>query len=316
MNAKNPLIRRPVDQLVATLDEALSLLNEFVHDSDEMISVLHKDPASLLEQCLSLCARHQAVTPEPIRLVHHFACTGGTLLCKCIAAMPNVQLLSEVDPLSTVLEQPGKPRFASTDMVTVMRQSTRGANPDLLLDLFLNNLRIIHSDAVTLGQRLVVRDHAHSHYCFGSEILARPSLREIVSSRFSIRSVVTVRHPLDSFLSLEANGWVNFYPPTIDEYCRRYIAFLRAYEGVPVLKYESFVAAPHEVMHNVCSLLEIPYSDQFIDLFSVFRLTGESGRRSNFIEYKPRRPVNERLSNEIPQSDHYQTLRAMLNYGE
>jgi hypothetical protein len=109
---------------------------------------------------------------------------------------------------------------------------------------------------------------------------------------------------------------VNFCPATIDEYCRRYIAFLHAYEGVPVLKYESFVAAPHEVMRNVCSLLEIPYSDQFIDLFSVFILTGESGRRSNFIEYKPRRPVSEQLSKEMHHSYHYQALRAMLKYGE
>jgi len=316
VSAKNSLIRRPVDQLVAALDEALNLLNEFAHNSDETINVSHKDPASLLEQCLSLCAQHQDVAPEPIRLVHHFACTGGTLLCKCIAAMPNVQLLSEVDPLSTVLEQPGKPRFSATDMVTVMRQSTRGANAELLIELFLNDLGIIHTDTITLGQRLVVRDHAHSHFCFGSEIQARPSLREIVSSRFPIRSVVTVRHPLDSFLSLEANGWLNFSPATIDEYCRRYIAFLNAYEGVPVLKYETFISAPHEVMRNVCSLLEISYSDQFIDLFGVFRLTGESGRRSNFIEYKPRRPVNERLSKEIHQSNHYQTLRAMLEYGE
>jgi hypothetical protein len=157
MNANNPLIRRPVGQLVTALDEALSLLNEFVRHNDEAISVSHKDPASLLEQCLSLCAQHQAITPEPIRLVHHFACTGGTLFCKCIAAMPNVQLLSEVDPLSTVLEQPGKPRFASTDLLTVMRQSTRGANSELLVELFINNLAIIHSHSVTLGQRLVIQ---------------------------------------------------------------------------------------------------------------------------------------------------------------
>jgi hypothetical protein len=316
MTGKNPLIRRPVDQLVAALDDALSLLKEFAHSSDQAIRVLHKDPANLLEQCLSLCAQHQAVTPEPIRLVHHFACTGGTILCKCIAAMPNVQLLSEVDPLSTVLQHPGEPRFASTDMVTLMRQSTRGAKPELLIELFLNNLMIIHSDTVTLGQRLVIRDHAHSHFCFGSEIQARPSLRAMVFSRFPIRSVVTVRHPLDSFLSLEANGWVNFRPATIDEYCKRYIAFLHTHEGVPVLKYESFIAAPHEEMRKVCSLLEIPYSDQFIDLFSVFRLTGESGRRSNFIEYRPRRSVNERLSAELNQSDNYQVLREMLSYGE
>jgi hypothetical protein len=315
IKTKNSPTLRPVDQLVATLDDALDLLQEFSH-SGETVRVSSQSPASLLEQCLLLCAQQQSVTPEPIRLVHHFACTGGTLFCKCLAAMPNVQLLSEVDPLSTMLEQPNKPRFAATDMVTLMRQSTRGAKPEQIIELFLNNLEIIQSDAVAQGQRLIVRDHAHSHFCFGGEILVRPSLRAMVASRFPIRSVVTVRHPLDSFLSLEENGWVTFWPPTFDEYCERYIAFLDAYEGVPVVKYESFIAAPHEVMRKICLLLEVPYSDQFIDLFSVFKLTGESGRGANFIAYRPRRPVHEALSKESDQSHHYRILQAKLNYGE
>jgi hypothetical protein len=315
MTAKNPHSPRPVDHLVATLDDALGLLEEFAQSS-KTIRASHQNPVSLLEQCLSLCAQHQAVTPEPIRLLHHFACTGGTLFSKCIAAMPNVQLLSEVDPLSAMLEQTGKPRFAATDMVTLMRQSTRGAKQELIIELFLNNLGIVHSDAVSLGQRLVVRDHTHSHFCFGSDIQQRPSLRAIVSSRFPTLSIVTVRHPLDSFLALEANGWVSFYPSTIDEYCKRYLVFLQAYEEAPVFKYESFVDTPHEVMRKICLVLEIPYSDQFVDLFSAFTLTGESGRGANFIEFRPRRPVSERLSKELDQSHHYRDLKAALNYGE
>src|ERR1022692_5628 len=315
MNAKNPPIRRPIDQLIATLNDALDLLKEFSHSS-QTVPIPNQNPASLLEQCRALCAQHQAATPEPIRLLHHFACTGGTLISKCIATMPNVQLLSEVDPLSSPLEQPSKPRFAATDMVTLMRQSTRGVKRELIIELFLNNLELIYANTIKLGQRLILRDHAHSHFCFGSEIPERPSLSAMVSSRFAIRSVVTVRHAISSFFSLEANGWVHFSPFTFDEYCKRYLTFLRTYNGVPTIKYEDFIDTPHEVMRKICFLLDIPYLDNFADLFSVFALTGESGRSGDFIQHQPRRTVDNRLEMEMNQSRHYRILRARLEYDE
>lgn len=37
---------------------------------------------------------------SPIRTIHHMACTGGTVFSKCLAVMPNVALLSEVNPLN------------------------------------------------------------------------------------------------------------------------------------------------------------------------------------------------------------------------
>jgi len=35
-----------------------------------------------------------------IHTLHHLACTGGTVLSKCLAAMPRVALVSEVNPLN------------------------------------------------------------------------------------------------------------------------------------------------------------------------------------------------------------------------
>ena len=35
-----------------------------------------------------------------IHTVHHLACTGGTVISKCLAAMPKVALVSEVNPLN------------------------------------------------------------------------------------------------------------------------------------------------------------------------------------------------------------------------
>ena len=38
--------------------------------------------ASLLQQCLAMCEHQESRQPEPVRTVHHFACTGGTLISK------------------------------------------------------------------------------------------------------------------------------------------------------------------------------------------------------------------------------------------
>lgn len=305
----------PVDKLVSTLDEALSLLRDFSKIT-EITPAQDQSPASLIEQCMALCSKQETVIQEPVRTVHHFACTGGTLICKCIAAMPNILLLSEADPLSTMQVGGPKPIFAPTDIVSLMRQSSRGSSDDLVIKLFTNNLEIIHTEAVHTGQRLVIRDHAHSHFCVGSEVPTRLSFREIIASKLPVLSLVTVRHPLDSYASLKANGWIHFTPPTLDEYCKRYLAFMKVNDGVPVIKYEDFVENPNEVMAQICTILDIPFSDQFMELFSVFKLTGDSGRTGSVIEQKPRRALCDDVLNEIGDSASYSAVQALLKYGD
>jgi hypothetical protein len=228
--------------------------------------------------------------------------------------MPNTQLLSEVDPFNTPVKAPAKPQFAPTDMVTLMRQSTRGTSHELIAELFLNNLEVIHRQTMNSGLRLVLRHHAHSHYCRGNEVQDRPDLRTLVSSKFPVLSLVTVRDPIDSYLSLKANGWVHFTPATFDEYCRRYLAFIRAYEGVPIIRFEDFVNDPENEMAKICELLDLPFNPDFRDLFSVYRITGDSGRSGLVIESRPRRLVDAALASEIETSDCYQLLRSMLGY--
>ena len=35
-----------------------------------------------------------------LRTIHHFACTGGTVISKCLAALPQVMLISEINPIN------------------------------------------------------------------------------------------------------------------------------------------------------------------------------------------------------------------------
>lgn len=312
-NDKSSLPQHSVENLTAEIDAALDLLKGFFLTRKSMTNNT-KTPATLLEQCMSICTQQCLIQPDPIRIVHQFACTGGTLICKCIAAMPNTQLLSEVDPLSTPAKPPAQPQFAPTDMVKLMRQSTRGVSEELIIELFLSDLEIIYSKAVNTGQRLVLRDHAHSHFCKGSGIPVRPSLCDILKPKFPVRSVVTVRHPIDSYLSLKAKGWVHFSPAIFDEYCKRYVAFLCAYEGVPIVRYEDFVVDPQQVMQAICAILDLPFNEQFMDLFGVNKLTGDSGRSGDVIEARPRREIGAAMREEFLHLKNYEVLGNMLQY--
>jgi hypothetical protein len=299
-------------KLSAALDDAAQLLTDVPARPETSAT----SPAQLLAQCLGLCAQTATSPPEPIRLIHHLACTGGTLIAKCIAAMPNIQLLSEVDPLSTIQDRDDEQRFAPNNIIALMRFSSRGASQETLLDLFLNDIDLIYRQASRYGQRLVLRDHAHSQFCLGAEVHDRPTLRAIVSSRFPCRSVVTVRHPLDSYISLVMANFVDFTPPTFFEYCLRCIAFLQHYEHVPYVRYEDFVRVPAEAMRLICGYLDIPYSEQFITLYNTFRLSGDSGRSGERIEPRPRRPVDENFLAAIRPLEAYRLLCRHLNYDE
>ncbi|XSG85255.1 MAG: sulfotransferase family protein [Methylohalobius sp. ZOD2] len=301
-------------EFIQVINDAAALLDNALGQNHDQRALTAEPLPSLLEQCEQLLTEASATDREPIRTIHHLACTGGTLITKCLAAMPNTQVLSEVDPLSTLHMRQPKPQFAPTDLIRLLRYSARTVDDPLLIDIFLGGITALYEALVERGERLIVRDHAHSLFCTDQFHTGRPSLKEMLVKHFPVRSVVTVRHPLDSFLSLKAKGWIHFDPPTLDEYCIRYTAFLDAYRPSTIVRYEDFVASPEGEMKKLCDLLDLPYDDAFLSTFNVFRLTGDSGRSGEEIQPRPRRPVSDELNSEISASQKYQSLCTRLGY--
>jgi hypothetical protein len=272
---------------------------------------------SLFEQCIDLCKQGAMLSVEPIRTIHHLSCTGGTLMTKCLAAMPNVMVLNEVDPLSTMATRPGKPLFSPTDMVALVRQGNRSVSENLLVKLFLENLRFLHDEFGSIGKRILLRDHSHSHFLHGDQIPQRPSLLSMVAGDFATLSVVTVRDPIDSYLSMQSLGWMRFFTPsTFDEYCRRYLAFLDTYEGIQIFRYEDFVNNPEKIAFDMCQALGFAYSDTFIDTFDTFHLSGDSGRSGSLIGVRKRRQYSDDFVRDVKDSVYYAKLVRYLGYPE
>lgn len=252
---------------------------------------------------------------SPLRVVHQFACTGGTLICKCIASMPNVQLLSEVDPLDAQAHA-NPTRFVPTDLVRLLRLATQPVKDKALIDVFMAGLEEIGGHADRMGLRLVLRDHSHGHFCFGRIEPARPTLRELLAPFHDLKSVVWVRHPVASFTSLQKNGWLHFEPRTIDEYAKRYLAFLSRYEDVPVYRYEAFVESPSSQMKEICRVLDLPYRAGFEETFGAHRLSGDSGRSGGEIAPREGRTIPNEVLKQVHSSEAMGELCNRLGYSD
>lgn len=303
----------PSRALARSIDDAIDLLRD--HGSWTAEATLPADTLpSLLERCEAACAAMPAL--PRLRSLHHFACTGGSLMSKALFALPNVVLLSEIDPLSRLsLTQQGKVPFAPTDLISALRYSIRPVPDRTLVSVFLEGLAAAEADLAREGRSLILRDHAHSQFCLRTVAFEhRPTLREMVADRFDLLSLVTMRHPLDSFLSLVERAWVKFDPGTLEEYCRRYIAFLDRHEGVPVVLYEEFVADPAPTLERMCSHLDLPFSPLAIDLIGVIRVSGDSGRKAERIGPRPRRAVPGEIDEDRRTSAAYRALCARFGY--
>ena len=252
----------------------------------------------------------------PIRTIHHLACTGGTLMARGLQSQPNTLLLSEVDPLSTLQYKTQRSRFAPTDPILLARGALNPIDDIIAVEMFKASVKVLHHRMHQIGRSLILRDHAHSQFCTEADWSTRPSLAQMLADEVPLRSVVSVRHPIDSYLALERNNWSHFSPFTLEEYSRRYLAFLSAYENVPIIKYERFVTDTDETMRDVCKYLDLSYNSDWKVLISIMKMSGDSGRRGDKIELRPRREFTKDIVQETQSSASYLDLCHRLGYDD
>ena len=248
----------------------------------------------------------------PVRIIQHLSCTGGTVICKCLAGMPNAALLSEVNPASRL--HPDQPHFAPTDLTYLALQSKFPLHEELSQKIFKAGIDVITKHVQQLGKYLVIREHSHSDFLVGETPNGFSTIKMLLQDRHPMLCVLTTRHPVDSYLSLITNGWVHFSPRIFDEYCKRYLLFIESNKGVPLFKYENFSADPQTEMKSICEALELPYNKDFLNIFDLNDISGDSGRSSDTITPRDRREFNDAFRTEAEESTNYIQLCERLDY--
>lgn len=255
----------------------------------------------------------KAIKPR-LRVIHHFACTGGSLFSKCLSAMPKVYLISETHPTNRRHYEESSPEYNPTDIV---RLSYYAGIPDidsLARKIFKSSINVLYDHIEKNQATLILRDHSHADFCIGKRSKARTELVSSLHADFELISLITVRDPIQSFLSLKANNWIDFTPGTFEEYCRRYLKFIESYPNSKVVKYEDFVTQPEMCMREICQFFDIPFERSFISTFGEYRVTGESGRSGGEINERPEKSLVEEDLIEMKQSKAYTLLVDSLGY--
>ena len=251
-----------------------------------------------------------------LRLVHHMARSGGTLISRCLGCMSGVLLLSEIHPLGTaqfnplVQAQRWYGLLSSQDLAE-LRARGRIA--------FVDAIDLIYRRAADAGQRLVIRDWSHLDFT-GVPFVANPAYRlltaDALAGRFELRQVCTVRHPLDQWLSLRQLAVVHG-KLSLDTYLSGYRRFAEQAREIGFLRYEDFAADPSTTMKELCRRLEVRFDRHFAERWSSYAfVTGDvSGSRGGFeIRPVPRRAAEPGLLDQLAASADYQTSLELLGY--
>lgn len=268
---------------------------------------------SLLSQCRQEVARLEAAPAPPLRMIHHFACTGGTLVARALACQPNTMVLSELDPFSELLLP--MEAFTPSDLILHARRDRSPPPVAVVGEMFEAALSRLLAATAREGRDLVLREHTHSHFCAQSDPASRPTMGAFLGKAFPLRQLITVRHPLDSYLSLVKNGWTHGMTGTLEGYARCYLDFLDAYPGVALRYYEHFAEDPDGECRAMTEILELDFHPRWQDVLPVIQLSGDSGRKSFRIAPRPRRPVPEDVLDVLSKGcPDYEALCRRLGY--
>lgn len=225
--------------------------------------------------------------------------------------------LNEINPLAhlRLLRYPDSTDYCPTDLCKQLSLSHNGSDPTLAMAAFAGSLSALLSKTSQQGHYLVARSHDHVDFFVGAMPLTEFSVDRAMRSSAELLAVLTIRHPLDSWLSLlQANWHRHLDPCSLDEFCRRCLVMIDAAATMPVFYYEHFVSDPRLSLLSIAAQLELEGDEQALHTFTKVRLSGASGRQSSVIEPRSRRPLDRQLQAEILSSENYDKLCARLAY--
>lgn len=307
-----------IDRLQQELQDALTLIESTRGEGSTSLKQLPAELAlsnadSLLERCKSVVNKSQHKKKPVLRIIYHLACSGGTVISKCLASQPNAYLLSEVHPISKKRLN-RRVSFSPTDIAYLSYHAGIPLIDELSEEIFQSSISIANKHVMEQGGYLVLRYHAHSDYCYGKDIKNPSRPKSIFESNYIVKSICTIRDPVDSYLSLKVNKWIDFLPDSFDEYCRRIWFLINSTEPDLIILYEKFLQDPAATIRFMCETLEMSFSDDFQEIYDAFALTGDSGRNVGRLERRSRRRIDESLRDDILGSEWYKKL--IESYGQ
>lgn len=250
-----------------------------------------------------------------IRILHQLARSGGTVICRCLASMDRVVLLSEIHPLGGRVFDPLQQAMEWHGLLQPAElKAARNSELSFSAAISLIARRCEEQDKI-----LVIRDWNHLDYLgipftqpqFG------PALFESLQADFEVVRFATTRHPLDQWLSLTRNP-LFAERLAVGKYLRGVRRFSEMAAEVGFIRYEDFTADSDAALQSLCHGLEIPFDAAYRDRWATYtRITGDVlPGRSNLGEIRPlpRQDSSRELLELMSQRGDYQRILKLLDY--
>ncbi len=217
-----------------------------------------------------------------LRVVHHLARVGGTLICRCLGCMQGVAMFSEVHPYGAALGiKIFDPLYQARTWFGLIDEEEQEQAETLS---FGDKISLIHERCEQRGLAMIYRDWTHLDY-LGKPFVTDPPMRmrtpEALGDRFELVRTATVRHPVDSWLSLRRIGVFEKLSP--GEFMPGYRVFAEEAREMGFVRFEDFVKGPDEWLGVLCERLELEFDGSYEERWMEYKtITGDgSGSRAS-----------------------------------
>jgi hypothetical protein len=253
-------------------------------------------------------------TRPTLRILHHMARSGGTIISRCLGAMDRVVLLSEIHPLGTRVYNPLE---QAEDWYGLLTQDDIARASSTTLD-FADAIELVEQRCREQGRLLVLRDWSHIDYT--GVPFTRPvyhsQLVRVLESRFRLLRFSTVRHPLDQWLSMNRQAIMRgkISPPA---YLKGFRAFAQMAGETGFIRYEDFTQHPDNALRTICTELNLPFDPAWQQGWqsNVF-VTGDvhPGRAGDQIQPLERRKVDAKTEGVFAADSSCTASLSLLGY--
>ena len=251
-----------------------------------------------------------------IRIVHHMARSGGTIISKCLGCMNNVLLLSEIHPKGGRWFDPiiqAHQWFGMFDSAEI-REGRLTEMP------FLEKISRVYEKAYGQNKTLIIRDWTHLDFT-AKPFVENPTYELttalVLDQQFELLHVATVRHPIDQWLSLR-NLSVMKDQLTLDQFLLGYRKFAEKACEIGFIRYEEFIQDPPHVMTILCDRLKLLFDPDFLHKWYLYKtITGDTDNQrvpKTSISVIPRRPMEPGLLESFEKSKDYWVSLELLGY--
>lgn len=202
-----------------------------------------------------------------------FARSGGTILNKALACLPNTIMLSEVNPLGGGWGEAG-----ANSYTTVYEQALHWYNIKLKNKKFKEAIIELNEFCEKNKKFLIVRDwsfvnfseHRYNNFNPPTRFLTLDAIKDLNPKIF-----VFVRNAIDIWISREM--------PNVDKFFDEYLDYTIKVKDldVPIFKYENFTKAPRETLKRMCGTVGLQYKDVIETCVDYKRVNGDVQNKDN-----------------------------------